>query len=363
LGLGRQLHPLAGLLGQPAAELFGLLPGDTRHGLRPAIDRMAPVGMVLVGHADVGAVVSRVEQGELRIGGLELGHVEGPFDLHAMRRILVHFAVGTAHDETSGGDQYQLQPAAVGQFDHPLRFARCRLAPFRFGRIERPIGAGHTADGPGRQRGGFHVRHRLHGPVHLDDLFRVFGTPGIGGSHLQTPLFCSCQVPWSGTFRSIQVISRSQASASSLHAVMSLAEHLDQLAGRSVELQRPLQCVVALRARPAYKRVQGHVGRREILPAGRAVDAQIGRFGRSIGLGAVMAADAVPVQHRLDLALEAEAAGRPVPGRDPLTAAHIASESELRGGPLFCDLVAADAGERLARHGREPAAHDLQRAP
>jgi len=65
------------------------------------------------------------------------------------------------------------------------------------------------------------------------------------------------------------------------------------------------------------------------------------------------------VEHRLDLAGEVEPARRAVPGRD-------LGSSSPGGDGLFVDragvlpLVAAHARDHLARHGREPASHELQ---
>ena len=72
-----------------------------------------------------------------------------------------------------------------------------------------------------------------------------------------------------------------------------------------------------------------------------------------------MAADAVLVEHRLDLAREAEAARRAVPGRDVAGRA-VSGERQLGGGAGVAVLVAADARDDLARHGGEPAPHQLQ---
>ena len=48
-----------------------------------------------------------------------------------------------------------------------------------------------------------------------------------------------------------------------LHVVMPLFQHLHQFARAGMILQRLLQEVIALGARPAYVGVQGHIGTRE----------------------------------------------------------------------------------------------------
>ena len=72
LGLGRQRELLARLLREPVAELHGLVPGDADHRLVRLVDRIAPLVLVLVGHADHAAVVLGVEGRILGVGDLHM---------------------------------------------------------------------------------------------------------------------------------------------------------------------------------------------------------------------------------------------------------------------------------------------------
>ena len=85
-------------------------------------------------------------------------------------------------------------------------------------------------------------------------------------------------------------------------ALVALAQHLHQLAGIGVELQGPLDPVVALRAGPADVLLEFFIGLAERL---HVVLPQIGQLLPLVRLVGV-ATDTVLIQNRLHLAVEAE---------------------------------------------------------
>jgi hypothetical protein len=88
-----------------------------------------------------------------------------------------------------------------------------------------------------------------------------------------------------------------------------------------------------------------------------------GQIDRFVGL-ARMTADAVPIEDRLDLASEAEAAGRPVKGREVLRPGlQRLGRARGRAGRRVLVLVTTHARLDLARHERRPTPHRLDRAP
>ena len=126
-----------------------------------------------------------------------------------------------------------------------------------------------------------------------------------------------------------------------------------------MELQGHLQVVVALRPGTAHERVQGDIRGSEIAPAGLRMTREV-HARASMGIAtSVVAADAVLVEHRLDLALEAETPLGAVPGRNRRRRMP-AGERRLGRRRRVLRLVAAGARERFAGHGREPASHHLE---
>ena len=74
----------------------------------------------------------------------------------------------------------------------------------------------------------------------------------------------------------------------------------------------------------------------------------------------VVAAHAVPIEHRLHLAVEAESAGRAEPRLDLLRG--LSGRGQPGGRWRFAiPFVTADAGEHFTRHSHEPASHELKR--
>ena len=158
-----------------------------------------------------------------------------------------------------------------------------------------------------------------------------------------------------------------------------LLEHLHQLARVGVELKRREQVVVALGPVAADVGVQrlvggfraGQIGNPalgELLarvrpgaddPVGHLVAA---RLVASVGgqvLRAVVAAHAVLVQHRLDLALEAESPRGAVERSDFARLTDHGGGRSGQGSHVLA-FVATDAGEPLAGHGDRPTPHQLQ---
>ncbi len=136
---------------------------------------------------------------------------------------------------------------------------------------------------------------------------------------------------------------------------MAVPEQPHEFTGRGVELARRQQVHVALDGMAAHKRAQGEVGRGEGF-------AGTGREIRAAGSFAVVAGDAQAVQHRLDLAIEGEAAGRTVPGPDRLGGTLQGGQARAASGGGVLRFMAAGAGLQFARHDGDPASHELQRA-
>jgi len=310
----------------------------------------------------------RIEQRVLGVGDLEFAHVERPLDADDRRRILVGLAraVRSAHHELAGRNQGHLERQPLGQFDFQFRLqASCLLAPLGFGRVKGPVGAGGRSRRPRRQRRrgdigdllGRQFRDRL-------GILRPIGEPR---PHLQPPSFhrrmaAAMLVP-RAVIGNVQVDPGHQPVPRlgvQLDVVMAFLQQLNQLADRSVVLQRLLQVIIALRARTAHERVQGDVRGREIAPAWLGLGCEIRQRPAVVLTLTVVAADAVAVQHRLDLAFEAESAHRAVPGRDR-GRPRLAGVPVLRRRAGVLRFVAAHARQHFARHGRKPAAHDLQR--
>jgi hypothetical protein len=370
LGLRRQGEPQAGPLLQEATVGHCPLPGDADRRLGVAVGQLPAPVLVLVVPADVAAVVRGVEPPVLGVGDLELAHPERAVDLHAGLRPLVRPARHVAHDELAGGDQRQRQLYAVAEADGHLGRLAVRAPEPAEGLLSAAPGLGGV-ERPARdaqQRRALRRRTRQDGLRRArprgKDLLGVLGEPGVEFGHLQPPLVdvardAAVLAP-GAVVGHVQVDPRDQAVPGlgvKPNAPVALAEHLDQLAGIGVVLQRRRQVVIALGARPADVRVQGHVGRREAAPALLAA-AEVRHRLAALSLRAVVAGDAVLVQHGLDLALEAEPARRAAPRAD-LVGLPRRQPIADRGGVRLL-LVAADAGEHLAGHGRQPAPHDLQ---
>ena len=108
------------------------------------------------------------------------------------------------------------------------------------------------------------------------------------------------------------------------HAVMALAQHLAQFGGAEMIVQRGEHPPVALDAGTSNETLQFEIGLGEFaatvpvpgqlgLPVGEHLTALEAGWS---GLGRVMTANAIAIQHRLDFAHEAESARRSVPRLD-----------------------------------------------
>ena len=256
-------------------------------------------------------------------------------------------AVRRAHHELAGRNQTHFQGQALGQFDLQLLLRPRRLlAPFGFRRVKRPASArGHRAGLAGNGAG---ATYATGFDRQLRDRLRVLRPIGEPGPHLQPPGFhrrmAATMLAPRAVVRNIQVDPGHQPVPGlgvQLDVVMPFVQQLDQFAGRSVVLQRLLQVIIALRARTAHERVQGDVRRRKIAPAGLALGREIRQRLALVLTLPVVAAHAIAIQDRLDLAFEAEPARRSVPGRNRQGTvlagqdgtAEAARNSAIRGSP------------------------------
>ena len=156
--------------------------------------------------------------------------------------------------------------------------------------------------------------------------------------------------------------------------VMALAEHLDQLRRADVRFHGREHAYVALEAGAADEALQERVAHGElprvaptvVVAAVVVVDeyrasqvADLLAVGPLLAFLAIVAAEAVLVQHGLDFAGEAVSARGSPPRRDP---ARAAAKGERRRvlRRVVLPLVAAHARQDLAGHGGHPAAHQLQ---
>ena len=134
-----------------------------------------------------------------------------------------------------------------------------------------------------------------------------------------------------------------------MNAVVALAQHLPELRGREVELHGREQVVVAFDAVVPHEREQVGVARGEVPGHPAAVPGKLAAPvcdplpARKVGCGAshAMTRDAVAIQNRLDLAVEAEARRLGPPGSDVRRGA--TPEGLACGWPGALALVAAHA--------------------
>ncbi len=149
------------------------------------------------------------------------------------------------------------------------------------------------------------------------------------------------------------------------HAVVSVAQNLDQFARVGVKIPRSQHVRIAFQCGGVDESTQRHVRRGEVhLESRRNV---FGRPGCQIECGqpvfqrpAMVAPDTVGVQHRLDFAYEREPPRRAVPWLDLRGRSRHGHRMrpDRRSGVLR--LVTTDTGDNLAGHGRKPATHQRQ---
>ena len=87
---------------------------------------------------------------------------------------------------------------------------------------------------------------------------------------------------------------------------------------------------------------------------------QVGNLPAVLLRRAVVAGDTIFIQHGLHISFKIKPSGRTVPRLD-LSRRMLRGQSRLKDGNFFGALVTADAGDRFARHRREPASHKLDR--
>ena len=360
LGLGGEADGAAGLGREPRAEGLGGVEGDADGREVGAVDEVAASDLVLVVH-----VVNTVLEGGVELlhhchRGLGGGHIEGLGDGGDVGGGF-GVALGVrAHHEGAGGDAHGGDDLAAAEVELNL-LARALL--------------GLTVEGPALQgdfglldaRTGGALEGDRAGLVGVDDALGVEVEVGgllLVAAALVDDVLAAAALGPGAEVGDVEVDPGDQAVplfGGELHALVALLEVLIEVGGGGVELQGREDVVVALGAVAADVGVQGDVGAAEAVPAAGAV----GEVGDLLadgvgGLGlAVVAADALAVEDGLDLAVEAPAARRAVPGLNLLGLLARGDGGDGRRGHILA-LVAADAADGLARHPHEPRTHHLQ---
>ena len=362
----------SGPRGQPLAELQRLAPGHADDGLVGSIDRRPTPRPVLPALVDHAAVVRRIELSVLGVGHLELAEVERPLNRHGRRGRLVGKSADVAHDELAGRDQPEPHWHAGAQIQFSLtRPSGSLLASRRLFGGERPVGQSRRHWGRRGDRGWrLERRDRRQGQRLLVVVVHV----GIASQVLRAPrdldvLRRPMALAPIGRIRNVEIDPGVQLPpfvAGQLDVVVALLQHLDQDTGIGFVFRRLGHVVVRLVTGPPDIPLQREV-RRAVRPGVIRVQAlrpQVERgerFAANLAGLAVVAADAAPVEHRLDLAVETETAGRTEPRFDRRRTPAQRGGGILAGRPAVLPLVTADTRDDFARRRGEPAAHHLLR--
>ena len=373
LGLGGQVHLRSGALAQPGAEVPGPGPRHPDHWLLGLEQRIALDAELIALLGFPAAVVGRIEAPVLGVGNLGGAHPESLGDGHRGRGLFV--GIGTPQGHAARRDPGEGQVEAVPQVHVARLESGGRSGDPGGGRDDRRSGRSHRGLGSRtrRRRGAGYRRHRAVDlvVVHL----------GVGAAQFR-PAFLRLLGGFGADDGGPVAVERgvevnpggdpAQVLGAQVHAVVALAQKLDQFGGVGVVVHRGQHGDVAFDAGMADEAVEirvadGELARQALvlgprhfgIPAHQGLTPKIWKcLARSSG-GAVVAADAILVEDRLDLPGEAETPGFSIPGFEVGGGLASGQGGPGRWGPVGW-FMATNAGHHLAGHADEPRAHDLE---
>ena len=184
--------------------------------------------------------------------------------------------------------------------------------------------------------------------------FRVVFNASVELLQFQTSIFSAGVVPHAG-IRRVEVnpgIESFPGFLRQFNAVMSLFEHLNQFAGRSVVFHRLHHVEVSFRTRTSDVRVDSCV-RRVRTPVSRVVRHERQATGFVV---IVVTSNAVFVERRLKFCLESPGSSRTIPRRELLRSFSRRNGHFSRRNVVGV-FVTAVAGQSFARHDNRPGTH------